>query len=302
MTRRTPVYPVTGDAAWGVYARMPTVLALSSWTAASMVGLAVMLPVMRHAGIRLFALPTTVLGVRPGMGFPPGGEAISPQALASAFDAVLEHPRAHQLDWAITGYFTHAEQVAAAAERLAKAQRANPALRIAVDPVVGDAPTGLYVPKSVAQAIGDRLIPMADVVLPNAWEAEHFTGRIATSPDQAVHAAQAFERPQVVITSVAEHKRVGALDWEATTAAFHHGPHQEGPHVHGAGDHFTAAYVAFALQSPAPTRPAHAAVALTHVAIAETVASGSPDLIPQSRLPDLSPPQFDTRIVVGPAA
>ncbi len=47
-------------------------------------------------------------------------------------------------------------------------RRADPP-RIVVDPVLGDDPKGLYVPEAVAAELREQLVPLADVVTPNAF-------------------------------------------------------------------------------------------------------------------------------------
>ena len=53
----------------------------------------------------------------------------------------------------------------------------NPELTYVCDPVMGDFGPGMYVPESLLPIYQNEIIPIADVCLPNQFEAELITGR-----------------------------------------------------------------------------------------------------------------------------
>lgn len=216
---------------------MGRVLAISSWTAASRVGLAAMLPVFWAAGLSPLAAPTVTLGRHPGGGAP-GGGPVDDNTFASLLAAALAHPEAEKIDWVITGYFASPAQIETAARHIAALKdRARPP-RVAVDPVMGDAPGGLYVPSAVAEGIAQHLVPLADLLTPNAFEAQFLTGRIANDVAGAIAAARALGR-HAAVTSVARGDRLGAVYVDGDEAWFAHGAQAPRP-ASGAGDLFAA--------------------------------------------------------------
>jgi pyridoxine kinase len=92
--------------------------------------------------------------------------------------------------------------VAFAEGLLQRIRAQNPTAFYVCDPVMGDAPKGLYVPHETAAQIRKQLLPLADVVTPNAFELSWLTGLPVTGIAEAAAAAQALLRPTVIATSV----------------------------------------------------------------------------------------------------
>ena len=102
----------------------------------------------------------------------------------------------------LTGYLPSAAHVGIAEDLIARV-RANRADALVVcDPVLGDDPDGLFMAESVAEAVRDKLLPLADVVKANRFELAWLTGRAVASPESAVAAARSLGRPVVVASSV----------------------------------------------------------------------------------------------------
>ncbi len=166
-----------------------TVIAISSFAAASAVGLGIIAPALHAQGLEVIAVPTVTLGRHPGWG-PPGGGPTPDAMFASLLEGAAAHPLAAEAHWVLSGYVASPAQVAAIAAFVSALKRARPALGYVCDPVMGDAPKGLYVPEEAAQAVAQRLVPLADVVTPNAWEAARLTGRPVTTAAEARAAAE----------------------------------------------------------------------------------------------------------------
>lgn len=274
---------------------MPTIIAISSWTCASRVGLAAQLPAFFAENLSPIAIPTTVMGVRPGLGTHTGAIPLPPTDFEKLAQTALNAPSAAHARWATTGYFTSAEQVQISADLLSQWRNTTPNAQIAVDPVMGDAPAGLYVDKPVAEAIAKTLIPIADIILPNTWELEHLTGMDAGTPQNALAAARTLPAPCVVTSVTTPSSRstdtrpntphIGAILVDQNTAWLAHTPMLTG-HVHGAGDHLTAAFIAALHNGQSGQAALTQAVAVTHRGIQTALAQGSPDIIPsQNPLP-----------------
>jgi pyridoxine kinase len=146
------------------------------------------------------------------------------------------------VDLVITGYFSLPEQVEIAADALARIQAAAERTPVVVvDPVLGDAPKGLYVSPEVALAVAERLVPLADWITPNLWELGHLTGGPVGDAASAVAAARRLGKPALVTSAPAGDGQTGLLLVETETATlFAHPRLAQAPN--GTGDLVTASF------------------------------------------------------------
>lgn len=173
------------------------VLILSSLVAAGEVGGGTQAAILAAAGVTPGLVPTVLFGRHPGYGAPGGGATPTP-----LFAGMLEGVRAAAppLKAILAGYFATPEQVEAAAAFIAG--RAPGCLNL-VDPIMGDAPGGLYVSEAAAEAITTRLVPAADVITPNLWE----LARLGVADWRA--AAQNLGRTVIVTSATADPREIG---------------------------------------------------------------------------------------------
>ena len=234
---------------------MPLALIISSHVAGSRVGASAQAAALVQFRIDSMIVPTVLYGRHPGWGIP-GGAPVPIELIESMLDGIEANGLFSQTDMVITGYFATAAQVRAAARsidavRAAPREGAAPQAparkpTIVVDPTMGDAGKGLYVPAEVAEAIAAELIPRADVVACNAWELQHLTGTDAREPQAAVRAARLLNKPTLV-SSVQRGNEIGVVyadRKEAWLAA--HAKALRAPN--GAGDLLTALYAASILE------------------------------------------------------
>lgn len=173
---------------------MPLVVILSSHVAASRVGGGLGALILPAFSVDPVHVPTTLLGRHPGHG-PPGGGAVPDALFAGMLAGVEARGLLPLADAILTGYFASVAQVEAAALFIDRV-RAMPAGGISgrrevwVDPVLGDAPGGLYVPAEVALAIRDLLVPRADVLTPNLFELGWLLGQPTPGPGTVPAAAR----------------------------------------------------------------------------------------------------------------
>ena len=165
---------------------------------------------------------------------------------------------------------------------------------VLVDPVIGDYKKGLFVSEETARAIRDWLIPMAQIVTPNRFEAEVLLG--AGEPDMAEfkYLNGLFDLgPEAVIITSFERD----LQKHRSTSLFTNGysySRVTGPFfpvypAHGAGDIFAAAVTAFVGLGASPFAGAVLATALASRAVANTTAYGGATADPVSALAKWSP-------------
>lgn len=174
------------------------VLTISSQVAAGPVGNSAIVPALLALGVTPIALPTIILSNHPGHGRPEG-LAVPAEKLAAMLQRLIALGFFAEDVVILTGYFAHAEQIDAVASIIPHVQKAA----YLCDPVLGDSPKGLYVPEDVANAIRDRLVPMADILTPNAFELGWLTGHDVHDKETAREACLPFSGKDVVVTSIA---------------------------------------------------------------------------------------------------
>jgi pyridoxine kinase len=148
------------------------VLTISSQVAAGPVGNSAIVPALLALGVTPIAIPTIILSNHPGHG-KPEGMAVPADRLGAMLERLRSLRFLEEDAVILTGYFANAEQIEAVATVINLFAKAT----YVCDPVLGDTPKGLYVAEDVAQAIKERLVPMADVLTPNAFELRWLTGR-----------------------------------------------------------------------------------------------------------------------------
>jgi pyridoxine kinase len=163
------------------------------------------------------------------------------------------------VDLVITGHFSSPEQVEIAAAALARVQAASErAPVVVVDPILGDAPKGLYVRPEVAQAVAERLVPLADWITPNLWELGHLTRRQIGDPAFAIDAARSLGKPALISSAPAGRDETGLLFVDAESATlFAHPRLAQAPN--GTGDLVTASFGAGLVEGLAPLAAAERA-------------------------------------------
>lgn len=226
---------------------MTRILTLSSWVAIGHVGLSAGVPVLQALGHSVTQLPTVVLSNDLGWPHVAGGP-IAVQQLSDMIDAIDRNGWLHEHDTLLIGFMPSPEHVALACalvERMrAGASAGGRALRVVVDPIMGDLPGGLYVPREVADAIRDRLVPLADTITPNRFELGWLTGReIATLADiRGAAEALSARRPELEILATSApvaDGMIGVLAIAPGHEALYRAPLRQDL-AHGVGDVFAA--------------------------------------------------------------
>ena len=182
-------------------ARNGHILAISSMVAHGHVGLSAIMPTLHLIGREVTGLPTIVLSNHPGFAqF--SGRRVDVADLDAMLDALAANGWLGSFDTILTGYLPSAGHVAFACRAIERVRAAVPSCRIVCDPVLGDDPKGLYIEESAAIAVRDRLLPLADMALPNRFELAWLTGRDVASQDNAIEAARHLASPEVIAKSI----------------------------------------------------------------------------------------------------
>lgn len=180
---------------------MATVIAISSFVARGTVGLRAIMPALDRLGHEAVALPTTLLSNHLGHARAAGG-AVAPEILAAMVEALDANGWLAGADAVLTGYLPSPDHVDVVERLIARMRALRPGALIVCDPVLGDHPGGLYVPGSVAEAVRDRLVPLATHMKVNLFELALLSGRRIKVLADAIEAAKALPAPVVIASSV----------------------------------------------------------------------------------------------------
>ena len=260
---------------------MPLALILSSFVAASRIGGAAQQYVLAAHRIDPVLAPTVLFGRSPAKGAK--GEITPPEVLARMLADIEADAIFGLVDLFLTGHFSSAEQVEIAAgviERVRGADRdgayaAKPV--VVVDPVMGDAPKGLYVKPEVAEAVARRLVPNADFITPNLWELGRLTGREITTTAEARAAALELGVPALVTSAPARPGELGLLYVDGQQAVLF--AHPKLPSVsNGTGDLVAAAFGAGLVEGRSPVDAAEHAARAAAEAVKAAQVWRSPEL------------------------
>ena len=221
---------------------MARVLALSSHVAFGSVGLAAVVPALHWHGHETLVVPTCVLSNHPGYAHIAGAPS-PPLQIAGIVEALDANGWLADTAAVITGYLPTPAHVAEALSAVERLRRANPKALYLCDPVMGDAPEGLYLSEATAEAIRDSLLPLADITTPNAFELQWLTGIPVEQPAHVAAAAARVEVPTVLATSVIAptNRLANILAIEQAATACYVTRRADAPH--GSGDMLAAHFL-----------------------------------------------------------
>ena len=149
-------------------------------------------------GHPVWSVPTVLLPWHPGQG--PGTRMVWPSAdFAALLGDLASAPQRAEVGGMLSGYLGEAAQAEPIAS-LAEALREEGAL-YCCDPVMGGA-RGLYVAEVLAEAIRERLLPVADIATPNRHELEWLARRPLPDNESLVAAARSLGPERVLVTSI----------------------------------------------------------------------------------------------------
>ncbi len=280
---------------------MPLALILSSHVAGSRVGGFPQALALAQWGIDPVLVPTVLFGRRPGRGAPPGGGPVDDGLFRGMLEGVEAHGLLGLFDTVVTGYFASADQVGAAAvliDRIRAADRTGAfgsAFTVVVDPIMGDAPDGLYVREEVADAIAAELLPRANLLTPNLWELRRLSGAEAGTPAAAAAAARSLGRPVLVTSVPTGPGRIGAVYADEVQALLF--SHSEAPDTpHGTGDVVAAVLAAAIVDGAAAAAAAESAIRAVAECVFAAAAWRAPELPVVALGPRLRTPTAEVRV------
>ena len=259
------------------------VLSIQSQVAYGHVGNSAAVLPLQRLGFDVFPLNTVQLAHHPGYGAW-RGHKLRPEQLSEILGGLEQRGVLNRCAAVLSGYLGDpgiADVVARAVESVRAARPEAPYL---CDPVIGDDDPGVFVSAGVPEAIRERLVPLADMVVPNRFELAHLTGRSIESLEDALAAAAELRArgPRlVVVTGLSLPDRPGELAvladtadqaWLAATPAL---PLAIGG---GTGDAFSALFLGHYLTTADLCAALERAVAATFALVERTSATGAEEL------------------------
>lgn len=221
---------------------------------------------LQRLGFDVYPLNTVQLAHHPGYGAW-RGHKLRPEQLEEILSGLQERGVLARCVAVLSGYLGDPAVADVVARAVAAVRAARPEACYLCDPVIGDHGPGVFVGAGVPDAIGQRLIPLADVVTPNGFELVQLTGLPVRSLDDALAAAAALRArgPSVVVATglrlpdrVDEQAVLAAAteeSWLVTT------PHLATEIGGGTGDAFSALFLGHYLMAADLRRALEDAVA-----------------------------------------
>jgi pyridoxine kinase len=272
----------------------PAAIVISSHVVRGTVGNRASVFALETLGMPVWAVPTVTLAWHPGQG--PSTRIVPDRAAFAALIADLcRAPWLGEVGCLMSGYLGEAGQAEEVARLVAALKSRNPEALYLCDPVIGDR-GGLYVPGPLADAIRDRLLPIADIATPNRYELEWFAGRALGGLEDLATAAGALGPAETIVTSAPgeDETRIGNLAVRAGSAVL--ATHDRIDHPpHGTGDLFAASYLAERIVSSLPSALSRAS-AIVASAVARAGGRGADDLMLETDADCLKSPFAEVRI------
>lgn len=253
------------------------ILSVQSAVAAGHVGNSAAVFPLQRLGFDVWRVDTVVFSNHPAHGRH-RGRIVPSGDVGALLEGLADLGLWPRCEGAISGYLGAAETGLAVADAVRRIRAVRPDALYLCDPVIGDRGRR-YVEDGIVDFYQQRGIAAADVVTPNAYEAECLTGIGASSIDGALAAARALRSmgPRVaVVTGIVEGGAVhtiaddGARAWRVATPRL--------PVAgYGAGDLFAALLLGRLLRRAALAEALSHAVSATHAVLA-LATDGTPDL------------------------
>ncbi|MET3807529.1 pyridoxine kinase [Nakamurella sp. UYEF19] len=136
------------------------------------------------------------------------GQVLDPGVVAEVIEGIADRDVLGTVDAVLTGYQGSPGVAEVVLQTVARIRALNPAVVYCCDPVLGDVDRGMFVLPGVPELMRDRVVPVADVVTPNAFELAYLAGVSLDDISEMTGLLAAVERVRamgpstVLVTSV----------------------------------------------------------------------------------------------------
>jgi len=260
------------------------VLSIQSAVAHGHVGNSAAVFPLQRLGIDVLPVNTVLFSNHTGYGTW-RGPLISPDDVHQVILGIEEIGMLPGIDVVLSGYQGGEGIADVILDAVQRVKAANPSAVYACDPVMGNAMTGTVVAPAIPELMRDRVVPAADIVMPNQYELGLLTGTQPRTLDETLHSIDLLiDRgpTTVLVTSVrdpeADDDEIGMIASNASETWIARTPLLPGD-VSGSGDVSAALFTAHLLA----TGSLRDALATTTSSIFDlldaTFAAGSRDLL-----------------------
>lgn len=267
-------FPDEDGLAW----RAMGILSIQSAVVAGHVGNSASTFFLQRLGFPVWPVNTVMFSNHPAHGSHTG--RVTPaDEVRSLVEGLDERGRFADCIAVLSGYLGHAETGSVILNAVRRIRAQNADALFLCDPVIGDKGQ-VYVADGIGDFFATEGIDHADVVTPNAFEAEYLTGVAVHSAADALTAADALHArgPGIVVVTGIETESgmvttcsAGGSAWQVTYPAV------DAP-GYGAGDLFAGLLLGRLLQQADPPSALEYAAAATHTAVRLTADRDSADL------------------------
>ncbi len=272
-----------------------TILSIQSAVAYGHVGNSAAVFPLQRLGFEVWPVNTVQFSNHPGYGSFKG-KITESSDLANMINGIGQRLIFPDCEAVLSGYLGTVKNGFVVRNTVLQAQEINPKALYCCDPIIGDWEEGIYVAQDIPTFIRDQLVPLADIITPNAFELEQLTGHGATTVEEAMDAARALSNkmspngPQIVVvtslrkTGEFSEDTLETLAVSPTKACLTQTPRLE-LKAKGTGDTFTALFLGNYLKKRKQARALRAAVSSLYGIIEATEKAESMELhlIPAQR-------------------
>ena len=257
---------------------MAGILSINSAVSYGYVGNAVQVPALQRLGHDAWRLDTVAFSNHPGHG---GFSGVPRPAaeLAVLLDGLDRLGVLAGCAGVLSGYLGLVDTALVAEDAVRRVKAAVPGALYCCDPVLGDGGR-LYVRDGVPEAVRDRLLPLADIITPNAFELEWLAGRPLATADASVEAARGLAAGwalTVEVTGRVEGTEIASYAIEGE-AVWRVAARWRDRAFNGTGDLFAALFLGWRLRGAATAEALGRAVAGLDAVTAATEAAGRREL------------------------
>ncbi len=179
-----------------------SILSVQSHVTYGHVGNSAAVFILQSLGHRVWPVHTVQLSNHPG--YPHvGGGVVPAEQLTAIFNGLRDNNWLDECAAVLGGYMGSLENADATLKAVGLVKHHQPEAFYICDPVIGDRPEGVYVPKEIIDFYRDQALPEADVFTPNLFELEILSGAAVSSVEDICAAARTLIKrgPQIVIVT-----------------------------------------------------------------------------------------------------
>lgn len=232
---------------------------------------------LQRLGHEVWAVPSVLLSSHAGHAVV-AGEPAAADLMGRLIGGLEANGWLANCDAVLSGYLGNAGQAEIVADAVRRVKRANRGALYCLDPVFGDEGR-TYAGRGMAEAMAKQLLPLADIVTPNAFELSHLSGMPVRDTVEALVASRTLGRPLVVATSIPDGDgRIGAMAVEAGGKAWFASTQRLEGVPHGAGDLLAALFLAHRLAARPVEEALSRAVAAVFHMLGKAVRTGSDEM------------------------